>query len=61
MQEDKTKNIGSALQAKNLGQSCDQVLEFDPTTGELVARQPGEIRNPDATTVDQIATDGFAI
>jgi len=35
-------------------------LEFDPETGELVVRRNDLPMNPDATTVDQIATDGFA-
>ncbi len=36
-----------------------QNLVFDPKTGEFVVQRENEI-NPDATTINSIARDGFA-
>jgi len=54
------KSIGDELAAKNSGQNTANVLEFDPESGELVVRARSAQPHPDATAVDQIATDGFA-
>jgi hypothetical protein len=51
---------GDELLAKNSGEKTGNVLEFDPASGELIIRPHNAPAHPDATPVDQIATDGFA-
>lgn len=60
MSENDTNKIGKELVVRNKGEVTMNRLEFDPETGELVVRRNDLPMNPDATTVDQIATDGFA-
>ena len=48
------------MQTKTKENYSPNEIIFDPQTGELVIAQPNEVRNPDATVVTQIATDGFA-
>lgn len=55
-----TTDVASEIERKVRGNASSNVLQFDPTTGELLIVKPGTVVNPDATTVDQIATDGFA-
>lgn len=60
MSDKETRNLGDELAARNRNNSTGNDIVFDPVTGELVLLKPGEQRNPDATTVNQIAEDGFA-
>jgi len=60
MKEEKTKQLGVELAERNRGITTGNDIVFDPVTGELVLVKPGEKKNPDATTVNQIAEDGFA-
>ncbi len=60
MKEKLTDEIGQQLIKANQQGETGKALEFDPQTGELVVRQKDQIVNPDATILDQIATDGFA-
>ena len=66
MSEKETRDIGNELAARNqlAGRNQNNAtgndIVFDPVTGELVLVRPGERKNPDATTVNQIAEDGFA-
>jgi hypothetical protein len=60
MLKKETYEIGEELVVRNRGEITENRLEFDPETGELVVRRNDVPMNPDATTVDQIATDGFA-
>jgi hypothetical protein len=55
-----TAALGKALHEKNQGQGSGSQLVFDPVSGEFVVVSAGDKVSPDATTVDQIATDGFA-
>lgn len=60
MKSDGTERIGEQLILSNKGELTGNRLEFDPQTGELVVRRADDAPNPDATPIDQIATDGFA-
>lgn len=61
MSEKKTRDIGRELSERNRNNATGNDLVFDPVTGELVLVKPGTQRDPDATTVNQIAEDGFAL
>lgn len=61
MSDKKTKELGNELAARNRNNSTGNDIVFDPVTGELVLVRPGDQKNPDATTVNQIAEDGFAL
>jgi len=60
MSDKETRDIGNELAARNQNNATGNDIVFDPVTGELVLVRPGERKNPDATTVNQIAEDGFA-
>jgi hypothetical protein len=65
MQNDEKKStneeITENLELMNNGQSnASKQLVFDPSTGEFVVARPNQELSPDATTIDQIAKDGFA-
>ena len=65
MQNDENKStneeISENLELMNNGQSnTSKQLVFDPSTGEFVVARPNQVISPDATTIDDIAKDGFA-
>jgi hypothetical protein len=60
MSDSKTKDFGNELARRTLSDSTGNDIVFDPSTGELVLVRPGDRRNPDSMTVNQIAEDGFA-
>lgn len=63
MDNKKTSNleITDALEKMNKGLSNNSnQLIFDPSTGEFVVAKPNQQLSPDATTINQIAQDGFA-
>jgi hypothetical protein len=63
MDNKKTTNqeLTNALENMNKGQSNNSNhLVFDPSTGEFVVAKPNQQLSPDATTINQIAQDGFA-
>ncbi len=48
------------LKARTAGPPPATELVFDPRTGELIVKKTHDpLPSPDATTVDQIADDGF--
>jgi len=61
MNEKKTKELGIELAERNRNKSTGNDIVFDPVTGELVLVRPGDRKDPDSTTVNQIAEDGFAL
>lgn len=52
------QKVQEELAKKNINQSEKQ-LTFDPTTGELIIKSPGDATKPDEVVVDQIYKDGF--
>jgi hypothetical protein len=52
--------IGAELLMRERGDAPRHRLEFDPGSGELRLRPRDEVPLAQATTVDQIASDGFA-
>ncbi len=54
------KKIQEELTKKNANQSAKK-LTFDPTTGELVMKNPEEADKANEIVVDQIYKDGFFI
>lgn len=63
MDNKKTTNqeLTNELEKMNKGQSNNSNhLVFDPSTGEFVVAKPNQQLSPDATTINQIAQDGFA-
>lgn len=60
MPDKQTEAIGLQLAKANQQSETGKALEFDPQSGELVVRPREQRVNPDATVLDQIATDGFA-
>jgi hypothetical protein len=60
MSDSETKDLGNELARRTRSNSTGNDIVFDPNTGELVLVRPGDKRNPDSTTVNQIAEDGFA-
>jgi len=61
MNDKETRELGKELAERNRDNSTGNDIVFDPATGELILVRPGERRNPDSTTVNQIAEDGFAL
>lgn len=62
--DNKTTNqdITKTLEQMNKGQANNSnQLVFDPTTGEFVVARPNQQLPPDATTINQIAQEGFAL
>jgi len=58
----KPKDIGEHLKRMTSGEDDeeDQVLVFDPKTGELIVQSPNEAKpNPDSVIATSIAKDGF--
>lgn len=45
---------------KGLANNSNQLV-FDPSTGEFVVAKPNQQLSPDATTINSIAQDGFAL
>lgn len=62
MSEEKNpKKVQDELAKKNIDQSVKK-LSFDPTTGELLIKNAGDLtQKPDEVVVDQIYKDGFFI
>lgn len=61
--ETKTTNeeITGTLEKINKGlDNNSNQLVFDPATGEFVVASPNQQLSADATTINQIAQDGFA-
>ena len=54
------KEVQDEIVLINTGKSEGNELVFDPKTGELVVTNNPKKVNPDATTITQIAEDGFA-
>ena len=53
------KNVQDELAKKNAEQS-EKKLTFDPTTGELIIKNPDDTtERPNEIVVDQIYKDGF--
>ena len=52
--------VQEELAKKNNNQS-EKKLTFDPTTGELIIKNPEDSQKPDEVVVDQIYKDGFFI
>ena len=50
--------VQEELVKKNIDQSTKK-LTFDPTTGELIIKNPEDYQKPDEIVVDQIYRDGF--
>lgn len=56
------KEITNTLEEMNKGLSNkSNQLVFDPSTGEFVVAKPNQQISPDATTINSIAQDGFAL
>lgn len=53
-------DLARELVVRGRGEVSTNRLEFDVKTGELVVRRAEDPRDPDATVIDQIASDGFA-
>jgi hypothetical protein len=52
------KKVQDELAKKNVDQS-EKKLTFDPTTGELIIKNPEDAQKPDEVVIDQIYKDGF--
>ena len=52
------QKVQEELTKKNVSQS-EKKLTFDPTTGELIIKNPEDYQKPDEVVVDQIYKDGF--
>ena len=55
-----TKEIAETLEQINQNTEQGNKLVFDPNTSEFVVVREGENLPADATTINQIAKDGFA-
>jgi len=59
-EEKNPKKVQDELAKKSLNQSVKK-LTFDPTTGELIIKNPNEATKPDEVVLDEIYKDGFFI
>ena len=60
MPDKRPDSVQKIMQKTAEGQQSEQELTFDPESGELVVIDSSETSsNPDSTTIDQIAEDGF--
>jgi len=60
MKQLQDSGIGAELLVRERGDVPRHRLEFDPASGELRLRPRDEAPLAQATSVDQIASDGFA-